>query len=69
MRNCVVFQWEIFDEDGCFEMCNFDLAWWVKSECEEQIPYVANIIHNPRIIEAPEKSKKGKGTWVWAGDR
>lgn len=32
MRIRVIFQRESFDEGSCFELCHFDLAWWVKTE-------------------------------------
>lgn len=37
IRNRIVFQLEAFDEEGCFELCLFDLAWWVKVEWGKSI--------------------------------
>lgn len=44
MRNRVIFQRDTFDEEGCFEIWHFDLAWWFKIEWEKQTPFVADII-------------------------
>lgn len=30
--NKTVFHGHIFNEDGCFELCKFNLAWWIKDE-------------------------------------
>lgn len=60
----MVFRWESFDEEGCFNMCRFDLTRWVKAEWGELIPLVTNIIRSPESVELSQKSKKNKINWV-----
>lgn len=64
MRNRVIFNCISFDEEGCFDMCCFNLASWIKAERGEQVTYVADIICNPGCIEEPEKPQKSRITWV-----
>lgn len=64
MENMIVFQNKTFDEMGYFDMCHFDLAWWVNVEWGEHILPMATIIRSPGCIDIPKKQKKNKVRWV-----
>lgn len=57
-RNRIIFLRESFDEEGCFELYHFDLAWWMKVEWRDQVLLVCDTIQCPRSIKVPKKPYK-----------
>lgn len=65
LRNHVVFQRDNFDQDRCYEMCRYELAWWIKAKWGELVPSVLNIMQCPSCIDVPRKPRKNRDAWVW----
>lgn len=55
----------LLDEEGCFEMCRFKLAWWIKDELGELVSSVYDMVWCLDEIEVPRKHKVRRGNWVW----
>lgn len=64
-RNKVIFHRERFDEDKCFELCRYDLVWWVKVERGDLVPFVGNLVRNFGNIDILAEGKIRKVLWVW----